>query len=251
MRLPGSRNASSTRARRSRRCRRAWPVRPPCSSSWRRCRPKPRPSSATPAASWRSCAAASPRRRRQVCGADWSTSPRAAGAAATAGQHAGGHVERGPASPAAQLDPGRCGPGRRTPGGHDRGVRPLARGTAGGGDPAGRATGGGRDRADLCHRQHRFRAFPLRPRLSSSICRCAAAAAPTQSRDPGLYATRRFELLCDKWKPIRVVGFGPTAVAWLAAEARGPLLPPDIKTLLATVDTDLPGVHTLPALGQA
>ena len=66
-----------------------------------------------------------------------------------------------------------------------------------------------------------------------------------------LYAARRFQLLCDKWKPIRVVGFGPTAVAGSPPKRADHCLPPDIKTLLATVDTDLPGVPTLPALGQA
>ena len=55
-------------------------------------------------------------------------------------------------------------------------------------------------------------------------------------RDTALYAARRFQLLCDKWKPIRIVGFGPAAARWLATEAGGRRLPEEIRALIAAND---------------
>lgn len=55
-------------------------------------------------------------------------------------------------------------------------------------------------------------------------------------RDAALYAARRFQLLCDKWKPIRIVGFGPVATRWLVGEAGSSRLPEEIRALIAASD---------------
>ena len=57
-----------------------------------------------------------------------------------------------------------------------------------------------------------------------------------RTRDAGLYAARRFQLLCDKWKPLKVVGFGATAGRWLANEAGGTRLPAEVRALIAASD---------------
>jgi hypothetical protein len=51
-------------------------------------------------------------------------------------------------------------------------------------------------------------------------------------RDWGIYQTRRFALLCDKWQPVEVVGLGPVATARLAAWRASPHLPESVRQLL-------------------
>ena len=58
-------------------------------------------------------------------------------------------------------------------------------------------------------------------------------------RDWSMYQLRRFALLCDKWQPVEVVGFGPAAAARLAAWQASPHLPNSVRQLLAVAD-DVP-----------
>ncbi|HEX6011355.1 MAG TPA: hypothetical protein VFY87_06015 [Geminicoccaceae bacterium] len=57
----------------------------------------------------------------------------------------------------------------------------------------------------------------------------SAGAAP---RDWELYRARRFALLCDKWKPLRVVAFGAEATRQLARWSRSPHLSGPTRELL-------------------
>lgn len=52
-------------------------------------------------------------------------------------------------------------------------------------------------------------------------------------RDYELYAARRFTLLCDKWKPLRVVAFGSVAARRLEAWRQSTHVAPAIRELLA------------------
>jgi hypothetical protein len=78
-------------------------------------------------------------------------------------------------------------------------------------------------------RAHRafFEHLPLRPHRLSSVV-----------RDHELYAARRFALLCDKWKPIRVVAFGPTAAHHLGLWRRSPHVAPQIRELIQAAETE-------------
>lgn len=51
-------------------------------------------------------------------------------------------------------------------------------------------------------------------------------------RDQELYAARRFGLLCDKWKPLRVVAFGPAAAQQLEGWRTSPHVTPAVRDLL-------------------
>lgn len=59
-------------------------------------------------------------------------------------------------------------------------------------------------------------------------------------RDWGVYQLRRFALLCEKWQPVEVVGFGPVATARLAEWQASPHLPATVKQLLAVADNGPP-----------
>jgi hypothetical protein len=59
--------------------------------------------------------------------------------------------------------------------------------------------------------------------------------APT--RDWELYRTRRFALLCGKWRPVQVVALGPAAARQLEAWRASPHLGEAIKDLLAVTGT--------------
>lgn len=56
-------------------------------------------------------------------------------------------------------------------------------------------------------------------------------------RDHELYAARRFTLLCDKWKPLRVVAFGAAAAQQLEAWRASPHVAPAIRELLGEPET--------------
>jgi hypothetical protein len=58
----------------------------------------------------------------------------------------------------------------------------------------------------------------------------SAGAAP---RDWELYRARRFALLCDKWKPLRVVAFGAEATRQLERWSRSPHLSESARALLS------------------
>jgi hypothetical protein len=59
----------------------------------------------------------------------------------------------------------------------------------------------------------------------------SAGAAPP--RDWELYRARRFALLCDKWKPLRVVAFGAEATRQVARWSRSPHLSASARELLS------------------
>jgi len=54
-------------------------------------------------------------------------------------------------------------------------------------------------------------------------------------RDQDLYAARRFSLLCDKWKPLRVIAFGAAAAQQLDAWRGSPHVTPAVRDLLGGV----------------
>jgi hypothetical protein len=58
----------------------------------------------------------------------------------------------------------------------------------------------------------------------------SAGATP---RDLELYRARRLALLCDKWKPLRVVAFGAEATQQLARWSRSPHLSESVRELLS------------------
>ena len=60
----------------------------------------------------------------------------------------------------------------------------------------------------------------------------APANRTAEWRDHELYAARRFTLLCDKWKPLRVVAFGAAAAQQLGAWRVSPHVAPAIRELL-------------------
>lgn len=72
-------------------------------------------------------------------------------------------------------------------------------------------------------RTHRayFERLPLRARPGAA-----------RWRDQELYAARRFGLLCDKWKPLRVVAFGAAAAQQLEVWRTSPHVAPAVRDLL-------------------
>lgn len=86
---------------------------------------------------------------------------------------------------------------------------------------------------------------PLRHRraLFEHLPPAAQRAARWPGLDWELYTARRFTLLCWKWQPLRVVGFGPVAHAQLAAWRSSPLLPPEVRAIVAAEPDAAPGTE--------
>ena len=87
---------------------------------------------------------------------------------------------------------------------------------------------------------------PLRHRraLFEHLPPAAERAARWPGLDWELYTARRFTLLCWKWQPLRVVGFGAAAHAQLAAWRRSPLLPPEVQGIVAAEPDPEPAADT-------
>jgi hypothetical protein len=56
--------------------------------------------------------------------------------------------------------------------------------------------------------------------------------------DHELYAARRFALLCDKWKPSRIVAFGPAAAHHLGLWRWSPHVSPQVRELIQAAETE-------------